>query len=85
MDECKSLSFNDNRDDARVDRHLSRQNRPGAQTEAQPVKRRPGRPPIENPRQAVSLRLEPDVLEKFRATGPGWQRRINDVLKAAKL
>ena len=51
----------------------------------QPVKRRPGRPPIENPKQAVSLRLEPEVLEKFRATGAGWQRRMNDVLKAARL
>jgi uncharacterized protein (DUF4415 family) len=55
----------------------------GGQT--QPIKRRPGRPPIENPKQAVSLRLEPEVLEKFRATGAGWQRRMNDVLKAAKL
>jgi len=52
---------------------------------SQPVKRRPGRPPVENPKQAVSLRLEPEVLEKFRATGPGWQRRMNDVLKAAKV
>lgn len=52
---------------------------------AQPVKRGPGRPPIANPKQAISLRLEPAVLEKFRATGPGWQRRINDVLKAAEL
>lgn len=55
------------------------------ETPAQPVKRRPGRPPVEHPKQAVSLRLEPEVLEKFRATGPGWQRRMNDVLKAAKL
>lgn len=47
------------------------------------IKRRRGRPRLENPKQAVSLRLEPDVLEKFRATGPGWQRRMNDVLKAA--
>jgi uncharacterized protein (DUF4415 family) len=51
----------------------------------QPIKRRPGRPPVPNPKQAVSLRLEPEVLEKFRATGPGWQRLMNDVLKAAKL
>ncbi|MBS9721113.1 BrnA antitoxin family protein [Tianweitania sp. BSSL-BM11] len=50
-----------------------------------PVKRKPGRPPVPNPKQAVSLRLEPEVLEKFRATGAGWQRRMNDVLKAAKL
>jgi uncharacterized protein (DUF4415 family) len=50
-----------------------------------PVKRKPGRPPVAHPKQAVSLRLEPEVLEKFRATGAGWQRRMNDVLKAAEL
>lgn len=33
----------------------------------------------------VSLRLEPEVIAKFRATGPGWQARMNDVLKAAKV
>ncbi|MBP0439402.1 BrnA antitoxin family protein [Tianweitania sediminis] len=57
----------------------------GTGTDETSAKRRPGRPPIKNPRKAVSLRLEPEVLEKFRATGPGWQRRINDILKAAKI
>jgi uncharacterized protein (DUF4415 family) len=36
-------------------------------------------------KQVVSIRLEPDVLAKFKATGSGWQSRINDALKAAKL
>lgn len=31
----------------------------------------------------VSLRLDPDVIAAFRATGPGWQARINEALKAA--
>jgi len=31
----------------------------------------------------VSIRLDPDVVERARATGPGWQARINDILKAA--
>lgn len=43
-----------------------------------------GRPKAANPKQAVSLRLDPDVVAKFKATGPGWQTRINDVLRAAK-
>lgn len=47
--------------------------------------RRRGRPPLDRPRKHVSLRLDPDVLEKFRATGPGWQTRINDALRAAAL
>jgi uncharacterized protein (DUF4415 family) len=32
---------------------------------------------------AVSLRLSPSVVEHFRATGPGWQRRIDEALMAA--
>lgn len=49
------------------------------------IRRSRGRPPVETPKQQISLRLDPDVIEKFKATGKGWQARINDVLKAAKL
>ncbi|QIW15925.1 hypothetical protein A4G20_06050 [Pasteurellaceae bacterium RH1A] len=31
-------------------------------------------------KQSVTLRLSPEILEKFRATGKGWQSRLNDVL-----
>lgn len=44
---------------------------------------RPGRPPSPNPKQQVTLRLDPDVLDKFRATGKGWQSRINSELRKA--
>jgi uncharacterized protein (DUF4415 family) len=45
-----------------------------------------GRPPSDNPKQAVSLRLDRDIVEHFKATGPGWQSRINAALrKHAKL
>jgi uncharacterized protein (DUF4415 family) len=45
-----------------------------------------GRPKSESPKEAVNIRLDPDVLAYFRATGPGWQSRINaDLRKAAKL
>lgn len=30
---------------------------------------------------AVKLRLDPDVLSVLRATGPGWQTRVNRVLR----
>lgn len=42
---------------------------------------RRGRPPIENPKQLLSLRLAPDVIARWKATGPGWQTRMADVLK----
>ena len=34
-----------------------------------------------DPKQQVTLRLDSVVLEKFRATGPGWQSRINAELR----
>ena len=49
--------------------------------EAAPVKR--GRPKAETPKVSTTIRLDPDVLEAFRAQGPGWQNRINAVLREA--
>jgi len=47
---------------------------------------RRGRPPLQNPKQAVKLRLDADVLAAYRKTGAGWQTRINaDLRKARKL
>lgn len=47
---------------------------------------RPGRPRSEAPKQAVNIRLDADLVAHYRATGPGWQTRVNDALrKAAKL
>jgi uncharacterized protein (DUF4415 family) len=44
---------------------------------------RPGRPRKAAVKEAVSLRLDPDVLAHFRAAGPGWQSRINAALRKA--
>lgn len=32
-------------------------------------------------KEAVSIRLDIDLLERLRATGNGWQSRVNDVLR----
>ncbi len=32
-------------------------------------------------KQAVTVRYSPDVLEAFRATGAGWQTRMNEALR----
>jgi uncharacterized protein (DUF4415 family) len=53
-----------------------------ARFDAAPVRR--GRPRLASPKVSTTLRLDADVLEKFRATGPGWQSRINAILKATK-
>ncbi|GGN53825.1 hypothetical protein GCM10011349_28860 [Novosphingobium indicum] len=42
-----------------------------------------GRPLSENPKKQVTLRLDPDVIEGFRAMGKGWQTRINAELRKA--
>jgi uncharacterized protein (DUF4415 family) len=34
-------------------------------------------------KEQVSLRIDQDVLEFFRESGPGWQERINDALRKA--
>jgi uncharacterized protein (DUF4415 family) len=34
-------------------------------------------------KQAVKLRLDPDVLAALRASGDGWQTRINEMLRAS--
>ena len=40
-----------------------------------------GRPRLPSPKKAVSIRLSQEVLDHFRATGDGWQTRIDLALK----
>jgi uncharacterized protein (DUF4415 family) len=42
---------------------------------------RVGRPKSAAPKRAVSLRLDADVIEAYRAGGQGWQSRINALLR----
>ena len=39
-----------------------------------------GRPRSANPRIPISIRLPEDVIQKWRATGPGWQTRMAEQL-----
>lgn len=39
-----------------------------------------GRPRLANPRKLISIRLPEDVIQRWRATGPGWQTRMADRL-----
>ncbi len=40
------------------------------------VVKKGGRPRATNPRTLISIRLPLDVIERWKATGPGWQTRI---------
>lgn len=45
-----------------------------------PRTRGPQRSPRKEP---ISLRVDSDVLARYRATGPGWQGRMNAALRKA--
>jgi uncharacterized protein (DUF4415 family) len=51
---------------------------------AESLKRRPGRPKLDKTLEPVTLRLDPRVVEHFRAQGPDWRKRMARILiKAA--
>lgn len=43
-----------------------------------------GRPVSPNPRKLISLRLPASVIEKWKATGPGWQTRMAERLSKVR-
>ena len=52
-------------------------------TEAEFAQLKPmrGRPQVEVKRPMLSMRVDPDILEALRATGRGWQTRVNALLR----
>lgn len=51
--------------------------RPAAGTLTRPR----GRPKVAAPKQQVSVRLDPDVLDGLRGLGAGWQGEMNRALR----
>ena len=47
------------------------------------IRRGRGRPVVAVKRPTLNMRVDPDVLEAFKATGQGWQTRINAALRDA--
>jgi uncharacterized protein (DUF4415 family) len=45
-----------------------------------PMRNLRGRPKSEMPKTLVSVRYSQEVIEHFKATGAGWQSRMNQVL-----
>ena len=43
--------------------------------------RSPGRPKAEVTKERITIRLSPDVLSAFRASGSGWQTRMDAALR----
>ena len=42
---------------------------------------RRGMPPIHNPKVSTTIRLSSEIIDHFKADGPGWQTRINEALR----
>jgi uncharacterized protein (DUF4415 family) len=47
------------------------------------VRRGRGRPVVAVKRPTLNMRVDAEVLDAFKATGPGWQTRINALLRDA--
>ena len=45
------------------------------------IKARRGRPKAAATKEQVNIRLSPEVLAVLRATGPGWQTRVDTILR----
>lgn len=44
------------------------------------MQRRGGRPRMANPKIMLTMRYDQVIIERFRASGDGWQTRMNDAL-----
>lgn len=47
------------------------------------ARRGPGRPPVKAPKVAVTIRVEPEVLQRFQAQGKDWRNRMTEALRKA--
>ena len=48
------------------------------------IQRSRGRPKIEKPKEAVTLRIDPDTLKRFKASRKNWRTKMAKALDAAK-
>lgn len=49
------------------------------------IRRSRGRPKTAEPKEAVTLRLDPATLARFKAKGTDWRNQMADVLRKAKV
>jgi uncharacterized protein (DUF4415 family) len=53
----------------------------GPAASAQMLERKRGRPRSTAPKEHVNIRLDADIVQRFRLTGDGWQTRMNNALR----
>lgn len=59
--------------------------RPASSEALAQARRSRGRPAGSGTKEQVALRLDRDLLDALRASGPGWQTRVNELLRKAVL
>lgn len=47
------------------------------------LRRARGRPRVDNPKEAVTLRVDPDTVAKFKAKGADWRAKMAEALDKA--
>lgn len=47
------------------------------------IRRSRGRPRVDNPKEAITLRLDPDTIARFKAKGEDWRARMAEALDKA--
>lgn len=50
---------------------------------AESIKRSRGRPRIESPKEAVTLRIDPNTVARFKAGGQDWRAKMAEILDKA--
>jgi len=72
----------DDEEEARIQAGIAQDPEAREVTEEELARMRPvGRPKALVTKEAVSIRLSPEVLAYFRSTGRGWQTRLDAVLR----
>ena len=78
----EALKMKGETDWARIDRERKEGLEPERDEEEGDIDWSTARVVYPEPRQAVSIRLDPDVLDYFKQGGKGYQTRINAVLRS---
>ena len=47
------------------------------------IRRGRGRPKLDAPNEQINIRLDADVLSLLRQNGPGWQTKVNEMLRVS--
>ena len=81
IEAAKAAAPTSSADNGRVDWHNATVTEGGGVAATISALRRTRGPNKRPPKEQVAIRLDPDVVGALRASGPGWQTRVNTILK----